>query len=205
MLIWRILAAIVLYLLQGFILGLTASMPLFLASNKASWKQQGTFSLVNYPFSLKILWAPIIDVFYIKRFGRHQTWLLPIQMLIGTTLLIVSFHMTFLLTNLHIGLLSTVFMFIYFLTASQDIVVDGWSIVLFSASNLQWSSTSQTIGQTIGEFFGSTILVTLESGNFTNKYIRSPLSIPDRSYGLFTINIHATGALDSSLSLAVSC
>lgn len=186
-LIWRILMIIILYLLQGFIQGFTASIPIFLASYNASWKQQGTFSLATYPFSFKILWAPVIDSIYIRRFGRPQTWLVPVQLMIGIILLIVSFYLQSLLINLQITILTIIFFVIFLLIASQDIIVDGWSMSLFRSSNPQWTSSCQTIGEMSGRFFGSTILLILESSHFMNKYIRSPLSLPHRSHGLFTL------------------
>jgi PAT family acetyl-CoA transporter-like MFS transporter 1 len=186
-LIWRILIIIILYILQGFIQGFKTAIPLFLVSYKASWQQQGTFSWVAYPFSFKILWAPIIDSIYSRRFGRYLTWLIPIQIIIGIILIILSFYLESLLINLQVVTLTIIFFVIYFLIASQDIVVDGWSISLFSSSNLQWSSTCQTIGQVIGQFLGSTVLMTFESSNFTNKYIRKPLSLSQHPYGLFSL------------------
>jgi len=186
-LIWRILIIIILYILQGFIQGFKTAIPLFLVSYKASWQQQGTFSWVSYPFSFKILWAPIIDSIYIRRFGRYLTWLIPIQILIGITLIILSFYLESFLINLQIIRLTIIFFFIYFLIASQDIAVDSWSILLFTSSNLQWSSTCQIIGQVIGQFLGCTVLMTFESSNFTNKYIREPLSLSQHPYGLFSL------------------
>ena len=185
--IWSVVIVIILYILQGVILGFATSIPLYLASYKASWQQQGTFSWVSYPFSFKILWAPIIDSVYSRRFGRNQTWLIPIQIIIGIILLILSFYLESLLINLRIVILTIVFFFICFFIASQDIVVDGWCVSLFASLNPQWSSTCQVIGITIGGFIGSTVLMTLESSNFTNKYIREPLSLPHHSYGLFSI------------------
>ncbi|CAF1129391.1 unnamed protein product [Adineta steineri] len=185
--IGHILLIIILYLLQGFIQGLTSSIQLYLASYKASWQQQATFSWVFYPFSLKILWAPILDSVYYYRFGRYLTWLIPIQITIGIILITISFYLESLLINLEILPLTFIFIIIYFLIASQDIVVDGWSVVLFSSSNPQWASTGQTIGQVIGYFLASTVLITFESSNFTNTYIREPLSLPKRSSGLFTL------------------
>lgn len=44
---------------------------------------QAEFSLVNWPFSLKLLWAPIVDSVYSNRFGRRKSWLIPAQFLIG--------------------------------------------------------------------------------------------------------------------------
>jgi hypothetical protein len=63
-----------LYLLQGIPLGLIASIPLMLQNRHVSYKEQAEFSVVFFPFSLKILWAPIVDSLYFKRMGRRKTW-----------------------------------------------------------------------------------------------------------------------------------
>ena len=183
----HILIIIILYLLQGYIHAFKISIPLFLASYKASWQQQGTFSWVSYPFSFKILWAPIIESIYNDRFGRYLTWLLPIQTIVGLILVTLSFYLESLLVNLQIVTLTIIYSIVYFLIASQDIVVDGWSVAIFASSNLQWASTCQTLGQDIGYFLGSTVLMTLESSNFTNRYIRQPLSFTVRPYGLVSL------------------
>ena len=82
----------------------------------------------------------------------------------------------------------TIFVFfVIFLTATQDICVDGWALTLFATSNVVWQSTSQTIGQTLGRFLGSSFLLTFESTNFTNQYIRQPLSLRPQDTGLFTL------------------
>jgi hypothetical protein len=65
-----------LYLLQGIPLGLIASIPLMLQNRHVSYKEQAEFSVVFFPFSLKILWAPIVDSLYFKRMGRRKTWVL---------------------------------------------------------------------------------------------------------------------------------
>lgn len=63
-----------LYLLQGIPLGLIASIPLMLQNRHVSYKEQAEFSLVFWPFSLKLLWAPIVDSLYSSRMGRRKTW-----------------------------------------------------------------------------------------------------------------------------------
>ncbi|CAF0951926.1 unnamed protein product [Adineta steineri] len=187
-LIWRILLILILYALQGLIQGFIVSIPLYLASYSASWKEQGTFSWVSYPFSFKILWAPLIDSIYSRRIGgRHRTWLIPVQILIGIILIVLSFYLESLLVNLQVVTLAIVFFSLCFLIATQDVVVDGWSVLLFTNSNPQWSSTCQSIGEMIGRFISTTVLMTLESAHFTNKYIRQPLSLPHRPYGLFSL------------------
>lgn len=140
-----------------------------------------------YPFSIKLLWAPLIDVFYIRWLGRRRTWLLPIQIMLGIAFIILSYHLEYLLVQLHITKLTVIFFFMMFLTATLDICVDGWALTLFNSANIIWQSISQMTGQPLGSFFGSSILLTFESANMTNRLIRKPLGIADQPYGLFTL------------------
>ncbi|CAF2401023.1 unnamed protein product [Rotaria sp. Silwood2] len=183
-----ILLLLTLYILQGVIIGFILAIPLYLDSRGAKWQEQGTFNFVVYPFSLKLAWAPIIDAVYISRLGRRKTWLIPIQFLLGIILFILSFYLTTLIEELKIKTLTCIFFFVYFLLASQDICVDGWALTLLINYNLQWASTCQTVGQTIGRFIGFTILMTFESANFTNRFIRKPFLLSEKPYGLFTID-----------------
>jgi PAT family acetyl-CoA transporter-like MFS transporter 1 len=182
-----IFVTLVLYILQGVVLGLSTSIPIYLTSAGANWKHQGIYNFVHYPFSFKLIWAPIIDVCFIRRLGRRQTWLLPTQFALGISLIIFSFYIDSLIDGLKMASLTTFVFFIVFFTASQDVCVDGWALTLFATSNVVWQSVSQTIGQTLGRFFGSSFLLTFESANFTNRYIRTPLSLRIQNTGLFTL------------------
>jgi hypothetical protein len=86
-----------LYLLQGIPLGIAASIPLIIQTYGTTWSQQATFSFAFWPFSLKLLWAPLVDSLYLKRFGRRKCWLIPIQYLIGFVMIILSFYINDLL------------------------------------------------------------------------------------------------------------
>ena len=187
-LILIIVLLLILYLLQGVIIGFISTIPLYLDSRGAKWNEQGTFNFVFYPFSLKLAWAPIIDAIYFTRFGRRKSWLLPIQFFMGLTLFILSFYLTELIEELKVKILTGIFFFIYFLLASQDICVDGWALTLLADYNRQWAPTCQTVGQTVGRFIGFTVLMTLESANFTNRFLRKPFAIQNKSSGLFTID-----------------
>lgn len=67
----NILLLLFLYVLQGIPLGLAGSIPLILQSRSVSYKDQAFFSFVFWPFSLKLLWAPLVDALYFSRFGRR--------------------------------------------------------------------------------------------------------------------------------------
>lgn len=50
---------------------------------KIAYNAQAIFALCSWPFSLKLLWAPIVDACFSKRFGRRKSWLVPIQLIAG--------------------------------------------------------------------------------------------------------------------------
>ena len=88
--LYKIFLLIFLYLLQGVPIGLTGSIPYILSSRKVSYTDQGTFSFALWPFSLKLLWAPIVDSVYFKRIGRRKSWLVPIQYLLGLFMILFA-------------------------------------------------------------------------------------------------------------------
>lgn len=96
---WNISLLLFLYLLQGIPLGMAASIPLIIQTYGASWSQQATFSFAFWPFSLKLLWAPIVDALYMKRFGRRKSWLIPIQYALGFVMILLSYYIKDLLDD----------------------------------------------------------------------------------------------------------
>ena len=75
----NIFVLLLLYTLQGIPMGLASSVPLILQEKGATYMQQAGFDIVSYPFSLTLLWAPLVDSLFIQRFGRRKTWLVPVQ------------------------------------------------------------------------------------------------------------------------------
>jgi len=133
----NIMLLMFLYILQGIPLGLTASVPLLLQSWNVGYDVQAKFSFVNWPFSMKLLWAPIVDSLFIKRIGRRKTWLMPTQYLIGFFMLYMSRNMNTILghddtgqAQLDLSTLVFVFFVLNFLAATQDISLDGWAICM---------------------------------------------------------------------------
>ena len=74
-------------LLQGIPVGLAFGSVPFLLKAKLSYGQVGVFSLASYPYSLKLLWSPIVDAIYNRRMGRRKSWIVPIQCCSGLLLL----------------------------------------------------------------------------------------------------------------------
>lgn len=173
----NILLLLFLYVLQGIPLGLAGSIPLILQSKNVSYKDQAFFSFVFWPFSLKLLWAPLVDAVYFKSFGRRKSWLVPTQYTLGLFMMYLSMQVDSLLGEADgkspdvVALTVTFFLF-EFLAATQDIAVDGWALTMLSRENVGYASTCNSVGQTAGYFLGNVLFLALESASFCNKYLR---------------------------------
>lgn len=70
-------------LLQGIPVGLAFGSIPFLLRSKLSYSQIGIFTLCTYPYSLKLLWSPIVDSIFSPKLGRRKSWIVPIQTVVG--------------------------------------------------------------------------------------------------------------------------
>ncbi|RHZ67040.1 hypothetical protein Glove_303g95 [Diversispora epigaea] len=166
---------VVLYLLQGVPVGLAFGSIPFLLKSKLSYSQLGIFSLATYPYSLKLLWSPIIDTFYFKKIGRRKSWIIPIQLLTGGLFFWLGKHVDQMLNVEKPDIYSLTFIFfaLIFFSATQDVAVDGWALTLLSKNSLSYASTAQTIGLNTGYFLSFTVFLAFNSADFSNKYFRS--------------------------------
>jgi PAT family acetyl-CoA transporter-like MFS transporter 1 len=156
---------LLLYTLQGVPMGLSASVSFILQEKGATYAEQGIFSLASWPFSLKILWAPIVDSAYFRSVGQRRSWLIPLQILVGLSLLYLSNHLGALISDKgsDVRTLAGIFFWIYALLASQDIAVDGWALTMLSRENVGLASTCNSVGQTAGFFVSFTGFLVLNA------------------------------------------
>ncbi|XP_037632012.1 acetyl-coenzyme A transporter 1 [Sebastes umbrosus] len=183
----NVLLLLFLYVLQGIPLGLAGSIPLILQSKSVSYKDQAFFSFVFWPFSLKLLWAPLVDALYCSRFGRRKSWLVPTQYLLGLFMLYLSGTVNSVLQSEggpKVVTLTAIFFMLAFLAATQDIAVDGWALTMLSRENVGYASTCNSVGQTAGYFLGNVLFLALESADFCNKYLR----VEPKDTGIVTLS-----------------
>lgn len=120
-----------------FFLGFSAGLPLLLVfSTLSAWLRDigierttiGFVSWVGITFSIKVLWAPIIDQmpipFLTKLMGKRRSWLILAQLGIVLGLLLMS-----LVNPLNnIVLLAQLAVIVAFCSATQDICIDAYRI-----------------------------------------------------------------------------
>src|SRR5258705_8686992 len=118
------------------LLGFASGLPFLLTGNTLSYwlRDSGTsltaigfLSWVGLAYSLKFLWAPIIDRVdapLFGRLGRRRGWMILSQILVATGLtLLAVFGLTAGLAA--VGIFAVV---VAFSSSTQDIVVDAWRI-----------------------------------------------------------------------------
>ncbi|KGB76662.2 acetyl-CoA transporter [Cryptococcus deuterogattii R265] len=167
---------VLLYLLQGIPLGLTFGTLPFLLKSHLSYSQLAIFALSTWPYSLKLLWSPIVDAWFVRKWGRRKSWIVPVQALVGSGLWVIGGKIEEWLNveEVDIKFLTAVFGSLILAAATQDIAVDGWALTLLSQPNLSYASTAQTIGIGIGNALSFTVFLAFNSVEFSNKYFRSP-------------------------------
>ena len=75
-----------LYFVQGLPFGFQATaLPVYLRSSGMSLAGVGLATALALPWSLKPLWAPLIDRYGSARLGRRKSWILPLQALLALT------------------------------------------------------------------------------------------------------------------------
>ena len=165
------------------------------ASQGVSDSEQGRFSFAMWPFSLKLLWAPLVDSVYHSGVGRRKTWIVPAQAAIGGLLLWAAPRIDMWLGEgrdaadgapVEVGTLTSLFFTFFFLAATQDIAVDGLALTILSPCNKELGATCNTIGQSLGFLISSAGFLAFYSPEFCNAYLR-PAAAADPEAGLLTL------------------
>ena len=118
-------------LLVLVLLGFASGLPLFLTGStlkawmtdeKLSLATIGLFSYVTLPYTLKILWAPLLDRYALPLFGRRRGWMLLMQAGMAAALWQLARR------DPHLGLwpVAGLALAVAFTSATFDIAVDAW-------------------------------------------------------------------------------
>ncbi len=118
-------------MLLAFVMGFSGGLPLLLTGSLLqAWMVDenidlgtiGLFALVGLPYTLKFVWAPLMDRYSPALLGRRRGWLFIWQLCLTASIALLGFSnpaQMLMMTALAALLLS-------FFSASQDIVIDAY-------------------------------------------------------------------------------
>lgn len=116
-------------LLLGFSSGLplaliTSTLQAWFAQSGMSVLATGALSLVGLPYSLRMLWSPILDRFRLCAMGRRRSWIFAMQ-----ALLLLGFNLMAWLSPQSSGqYMALLALILAFFSATQDIAIDAQRI-----------------------------------------------------------------------------
>src|SRR6266404_494210 len=114
-----------LYFAEGFPFGIVAdNLPVYFRVHGVSLTDIGLMSLLGAPWTLKVLWSPLVD-----RFGRRSAWILGCLLVMATVLYILPF-----VDPARPGVFLWGLLLVFTVaSATQDIAIDAYTIGLLDA------------------------------------------------------------------------
>lgn len=164
-------------MLITLLMGFSSGLPLLLTmSVLQAWmtlegvdlKTIGLFALVGVPYTLKFLWAPLLDRYTPSLLGRRRGWLLLAQLGLMLSIVLLAF------TSPADSPLSVAFaaLLLTFFSASQDIVIDAYRREALSDEELGFGSSLYVNGYRIGMLLASGGgLILADFISFTQVYL----------------------------------
>ncbi len=141
---------------SGFPLVLTGStFKLWLTQENIDIKTIGLMSLVGLAYSLKFLWAPLLDRYHFPFLGRRKTWLIITQGMLALGL----FMMSQLSPLDNLSTLAFWAVFVAFMSATQDSTIDAYRGEILPAEEIGVGSSMSVYGYRVAMWIAGGILV----------------------------------------------
>ncbi len=164
-------------MLVAFVMGFSCGLPLLLTMTllQAWMKEQGVdltliglMTLVGLPYTVKFIWAPVMDRYTLPWLGRRRGWLLVAQVALALAI-----------AGLGLGdpagapwLMAAAALLVNFLSASQDIVVDAYRREDLADEELGLGSSLYVNGYRVGMLLASGGgLIMADQLSFTGVYL----------------------------------
>lgn len=147
-------------MLVALLMGFSSGLPLLLTGSVLqAWMTKdgvdlgtiGLFALVGLPYTLKFLWAPLVDRFSLPLLGRRRGWLLLIQLLLMASIAALGW-MQPAQSPLMLAIAAWV---VTFFSSSQDIVIDAYRRESLADRELGLGSSLYVNGYRVGMLLAS--------------------------------------------------
>jgi PAT family beta-lactamase induction signal transducer AmpG len=110
-------------------------------------------------WTIKFIWAPIIDRYTISGFGQYRGWIMLLQCLMVLALLLAAFFKM----PADYSILLGVFALLAFFSSTQDIATDALTFTLLKERERGLGGAIQTAGAMLGNIIGSGLVLIVYS------------------------------------------
>jgi PAT family beta-lactamase induction signal transducer AmpG len=160
------------------LLGFASGLPFYLTNRTMqAWLAQdgidlstiGFLSLVGLPYSLKFLWAPLLDRYSLPLLGRRKGWILATQFLLAASIAAMAWQEPrTALTALALNAAA-----IAFFSATQDVTVDAYRVDTLRRDETAAGASVGVLGYRVALIVtGSLAFILAESIGWAAVYLR---------------------------------
>jgi PAT family beta-lactamase induction signal transducer AmpG len=154
----RLLAVLLMSFASGLPFNLTNfSLQAWLASEHLSIKTIGLLSLVQLPYNIKFLWAPILDRYLPPFLGRRRGWILLYQAALTVCIGVMGLSSP----TKDLPLLAATAVLLAFLSASQDIVIDAYRVDTIPPGERAMAAAAAAFGYRTAAMLAGAVLVSI--------------------------------------------
>jgi len=172
---------LILFLTTGTLIEYQSSVILDLQEKGATYEDQSNFSLVYYPFFLRWLIAPFMDLFFVERIGKCRTYIVSTCLLIGGFLFVYAPFADQLTQPSRLTEVIIVWLSVNIVGNIYLISAEMWIVKIFEDDNdkavgmMLWD-----IGYSLGTFLSYNIFLPLNSVRWLNSniYAENPVTEP---------------------------
>ncbi len=164
---------IVVMLILGFSSGLPlpltgGTLQAWLTMSGVDLRTIGIFSLVGLPYTLKFLWSPLMDRFVPPWLGRRRGWMILTQVCLLSGIACMS-----IISPQNAPLmLASMALFIAFMSASQDIVIDAYRTDVLKEPERGLGAATFVTGYRIAMLIGGALaLIMADHIGWRNTYM----------------------------------
>jgi MFS transporter, PAT family, beta-lactamase induction signal transducer AmpG len=156
---WRLASVALLSFSSGLPLGLVwIAIPTWMTQAGVDIKVVGLFTLAQFPWSFKFLWAPLMDRFPPPFMGKRRGWILISQMALlalGLVLAAVAHRSS------AVGIIGAITLLTGLAAATQDIAIDAYAVDVLRREEQGAAVGARTALYRAAMFFSGGIAITL--------------------------------------------
>ena len=150
----------------GFV---TNTLQVFLRSAGVSLKTIGLLQVISVPWTLKFLWAPLLDRYALRWPDRRRSWVLLTQLALAGTLGALAMYTARALSQGADGkpvlaagaafVIAALGLAVAFFSATQDIAIDAFAVESLSSEEVGPASGLRIMWYRIGMLMGSALAI----------------------------------------------
>ena len=155
----------------GILKGYPESLEVIIMVKGASYSDQAVLSLNIYPYMFKILFAPLVDRYYIRRLGKAKTLVSISGTALFLLMILFGVHSEDYIDSNSVWVLTILWFIITIFAVMIQLGAEIWSLTLFEGEMKYVAGILAPAGMNFGRAIGYNLFVLLNSTDWWNENV----------------------------------